>query len=362
MKHERLRIIIPLAILFLAGVAFATKTGLGTLSSFGWQDIAVLCPLGALGTMLASKTVVPRAVISLVLAFLAILVFGRAFCGWICPVPVWSKVRNLFTRQDARKRPAKKANEADADKPAADVQEKPSAEDAAGVNTAPLTKRELAQLKRGCHGCATAPENSRHIVLGGALLSAAIFGFPVFCLICPIGLSFAGVFTLIMLFGAGDLNWSVALIPVLLAVEVIFFRKWCSHICPLSALMSLVGKLNRTFRPEIDAEKCLETAHNSHCSRCAQVCEQGIDLHKPLTSTSLAECTRCMKCVDVCPTKALSLTAVPKTRVKEMHAGEAGANANALARDHASAGADARGRAEQEEAAHAAHAARAEDD
>ena len=35
--------------------------------------------------------------------------------------------------------------------------------------------------------------DSRHYVLGGALLSTAVFGFPVFCLVCPIGLTFATV-------------------------------------------------------------------------------------------------------------------------------------------------------------------------
>ena len=100
MKRSTLRVIIPLGILGIAGIAFIANTGLGTLSSFGWQDIAVLCPIGALSTMLASKTIVPRALISLVLSVIAIVLIGRAFCGWICPVPVWSKIRHLFAKQD----------------------------------------------------------------------------------------------------------------------------------------------------------------------------------------------------------------------------------------------------------------------
>ena len=299
MKSDKRRIIIPLAVLIVAGVGFATHNGLGTLSAVGWESISVLCPLGALGTMLASKTIVPRAVISLVIAIIAIIILGRAFCGWICPVPVWSKLRGIAKKQEPAAKddakPADAAGDAKADVPDA------------------LTPEELKLLKRGCKGCgAVAPSNSRHIVLGGALLSAAIFGFPVFCLICPIGLSFAFLFVLILLFGGGDVTWSVVLIPALLLVEVVFFRKWCSHICPLSALMSLVGKFNRTLRPAIDDTKCLETSHGKKCGRCSQVCEVAIDPRHPELGADMSECIRCRKCVDACPGSAISMPFIAK--------------------------------------------------
>ena len=82
---QKLRIIIPLALLGAAGVAYAAHVSAGTLSAFGWESISLICPIGALGTMLASKMLVPRAVISIVLAVAAILLLGRAFCGWLCP-------------------------------------------------------------------------------------------------------------------------------------------------------------------------------------------------------------------------------------------------------------------------------------
>lgn len=293
MKSNKLRVIIPLAVLVVAGVGFALHSGLGTLSAVGWESISVLCPLGALGTMLASKTIVPRAVISLVLAVVAIVILGRAFCGWICPVPVWSKLRGIAKKQEPENKGAGKAAE--------------GGESGASVPDT-LSPEELKLLKHGCKGCgAHAPSNSRHVVLGGALLSAAIFGFPVFCLICPIGLSFALVFVLILLFGGGDVTWSVVLIPALLLVEVVFFRKWCSHICPLSALMSLVGKANRTLRPVIDDTKCLEVAHGKTCGRCSQVCEVAIDPRHPELGVDMSECIRCRKCIDACPGSAISM-------------------------------------------------------
>ncbi len=302
MNLKTLRIIVPLAVLVLAGVGFVFHTGFGDLSAVGWSSISVLCPLGALGTMLASKTVVPHAVISLVLALVAIILLGRAFCGWICPVPVISKLRHAFSRPEHVKAAEKKAaSEGDG-----------NAEGADGAK--PLTDKERALLKGACahHACKPGcePSNSRNIVLGGALLSAAIFGFPVFCLVCPIGLTFALVFVLIALFGSGDVTWSVVVIPVLLAVEVVFFRKWCSHICPLSALMSLVGKLNRTFRPQVDGKACVETKTGHHCGRCAQVCGQGIDPRHPELGASWSECTRCGECIKACPGDAIKIATV----------------------------------------------------
>lgn len=81
MNTKRLRTIIPLAVIGVIGVGFATHVGVGTLSAIGWQDISLLCPLGALATMIATKTLLPRAVVSVVIALALILLFARAFCG-----------------------------------------------------------------------------------------------------------------------------------------------------------------------------------------------------------------------------------------------------------------------------------------
>ena len=302
-NNKQLRIVIPLALLLVAGVAYAIHASVGTISAFGWESISLICPIGALGTMLASKMLVPRAVISIVLAVVAIILLGRAFCGWICPVPVWQRLRGITKKQD------KKPEQLD---------EEAKEEVAEGKVPAPLTASEKKALTStacpgGCGSCSDRkPADSRHFILGGTLLSAAIFGFPVFCLICPVGLSFAMVFLLIALFGNGDVTWSVVLIPALILLEVVFFRKWCSHICPISSFMSLVGKANRTFLPSINDEKCLETAHNATCGRCADVCEVAINPRHPELGTTWNECTRCRACVDVCPGNAITMPFLAK--------------------------------------------------
>ncbi|MBR2789939.1 MAG: 4Fe-4S binding protein, partial [Eggerthellaceae bacterium] len=237
MNAQKLRVIIPLAVLLIAGLGFTLNVDFGTLSAAGWSTISILCPLGALSAMLAAKMMIPRAIVSLVLFVIIVLLVGRAFCAWVCPTPLISRLRGLFT---------KKGSDADLPKE---------------VDTSALTEKEKQYLRVACGGTCATPHktlDSRHIVLGGSLLSAAIFGFPVFCLVCPIGLSFALIFFLVRAFGFGDPSWALLIIPIVLILELVVFRKWCHWICPVSALMSLVAKGNKTVLPTVDTDKCLE--------------------------------------------------------------------------------------------------------
>ena len=310
-NSETLRTLTALAVIVVVFVGFLTNLGIGTISAPGFWDISVLCPLGALGTMLASKMMVPRAVISLVIMVLLIVVFARAFCGWICPVPLVQKLRDVFSKPDKSKKQAAEAKAKTSDK---------------GANLAPLTDEEKAALAGGCEknakglaGCASCTKkrgdavDARHFVLGGALLSTFAFGFPVFCLVCPIGLTFATILLLVNLFGQGDVTWSLIVVPALLAAEVIFFRKWCHKLCPLSAFMSLIAKLNRTFKPTIDNAKCLETSQGKKCGACGRACGEGIDpRHPELSEAAWSECTKCRSCVDACPASAISMPLMAK--------------------------------------------------
>lgn len=310
-NSKTLRTLTALAVIAVVFVGFLTNLGIGTISAPGFWDISVLCPLGALGTMLASKMMVPRAVISLVIMVLLIVVFARAFCGWICPVPLVQKLRDVFSKPDKSKKQAAEAKAEAGDK---------------GANLAPLTDEEKAALAGGCEkdakglaGCASCAKkrgdavDARHFVLGGALLSTFAFGFPVFCLVCPIGLTFATILLLVNLFGQGDVTWSLIVVPALLAAEVIFFRKWCHKLCPLSAFMSLIAKLNRTFKPTIDNTKCLETSQGKKCGACGRACDEGIDpRHPELSEAAWSECTKCRSCVDACPASAISMPLIAK--------------------------------------------------
>lgn len=291
MKSTQLRIAIPIAIGVAVAAGFIGNTGFGNLSALGWKDISLLCPLGALTTMLASKTIVPKALISLGLAVVLILVFGRLFCGWVCPVPVANKLPRLFKK--------KSPSLAEGDE---------AAQLAQGAGT-------CASCAGGCADCrehANTRFDSRHVILAGSLLSATIFGFPVFCLVCPIGLSFATLFLVVALFTGGDITWSIVIVPVLLLLEATLFKKWCSRICPLGAFMSLLGKANsKTLRPTADTDRCTDRIAAA-CGRCASICEVGIDPRHPELGVGINECLKCRACVEACPTKAIAMPLLPK--------------------------------------------------
>ena len=304
-KH--LPTIIAGIIFIVLSICLIIKQGAGTLSGFGWNSISALCPLGALETILASKTIIPRALISLIVMLVIFLVAGRVFCGYICPIPLLKKAKKALRNRKKLKNETSKTQ--------AELKE--------------IAQYEIEKAKKkdcdtthacahNCAGCAPSKKvqrnfDGRHISLIAALASTAIFGFPVFCLICPIGLSFASVLVLWRLFAAGDVTISVIVIPAVLILELVLLKKWCIHSCPLSGLMTLVSRFSKTFKPHINNELCIETTTNKPCSQCALVCPEHINLrHISYGEKNLNDCTRCLACVAACPAQAIKISATPK--------------------------------------------------
>lgn len=289
----RLRRALPALVLLACSVAFVAMVPLGNISAFGWESISAICPVGALATLLASKTLVPRVLISLLIAVTLIVLFGRAFCSWVCSVPL---VQRLLGLRDGDRESSRKK----------------------GVTGSCGGGAGGCGSSAGCASCAQVRGkalDTRHWVLGGSLLSAAVFGFPVFCLVCPIGLTFAAIYLVLRLF-TGSASWALVIVLALLVVELLVARRWCHRFCPLGALMSLVAKANRTFVPTIDRAVCLETREGAHegarCGRCAKACPEGIDLRDlTMSPTAINECVKCRACVEACPTHAIAMPLLP---------------------------------------------------
>lgn len=310
MKASTLRALVMALVLVVAAVGYFTTMGIGNLSAFGVDVFSFLCPLGYLESLLASKVFVPRALISVLAVVLLVVVLGRVFCAWVCPMPFLQKVfPGVGKKKQAAAARGTTSGSEEADVVAAS-EDGPLGE---SPETSTDGRQTAAAIDAGIPGKPNKFKlDSRYGVLLGALGSAALFGFPVFCLICPVGLTFAAVFLVMRLFAFGEATWTIVAVAAVLLVEVVFFRKWCSKICPLGAVMSLISGANKTFRPTIDDGKCLDTSKHIACLRCAKSCPESINIRQPhLSEASLNNCTKCRECAEHCPAQAITFPLLP---------------------------------------------------
>ena len=342
---------------------------------------------------MAGKTFVPRAFISFVVIVVLIVVFGRVFCAWICPMPTLQRLI-----PGVRRRKRKAAEQASQGVSAGSCQktrecvQAPAAEqemvheiadngvqlsdtdderavDAASASSVTRTRAifgtkspeagqsadasaELAgdgaadgAVDGAAEGAADAAcaaavdaagdaaadsesprtaassmpasraDAARDAAAGGAAgkMRRVRFGFPVFCLICPVGLTFATVLLIMRLFAFGEVTWAVVAVPLVLLIEVVFLRKWCGKLCPLGALISLVSGANRTMRPHVDDARCLFSSKGIGCFACSKACPEHLDVRRPQLSEGAAgDCSKCRECADACPAKAISFPVLPK--------------------------------------------------
>lgn len=313
MKISTIRGIVACALIVgLTIVGLVINAGTGTASAWGIGAISAICPLGALESFLGAKNVGVHALICLAIVVVAIVLVGKAFCSWACPIP-W--LQRFFKH----KQPTTSKNEASSAKP------EPSKQIDAPLKTEvfkhvesstqnELSAEEKTSLKHAacstCKTCALMPVggkrdgvqiDGRHVVLGGALLSSLAFGFPVFCLICPVGLSFATLIGIWHLFQFNETTWGLIIFPLILLIEILILKRWCFSFCPISALSSLISRANVFFKPHVDNNRCLRQEGHD-CQVCVQICPEKVDPHNAV----IPECSKCHLCAEACPAQAIS--------------------------------------------------------
>lgn len=197
----------------------------------------------------AHRIAIPSILYLGIFMFIALL-FGRLFCGWLCPFGTLLEYLEGMS-------PIK------------------------GKLTIP------AELK---------DPDIKYVVLVAFLFLAFITSQEAFCEFCPAGT---------ILKGSTGCVISLS-IPVFIGVFFIVFaygrKTWCSYLCPLGAFFGLFSKIH-IFGIRAEKDKCVK------CFMCNQVCpmdilivEKYINKGKKIND---GDCIKCMNCIDACPRKIL---------------------------------------------------------
>lgn len=221
-------------------------------------------PFAALQIFLAGHVLQTEAILgaALVLGFY-ILVGGRVFCAWACPVnPVTDLAGWLRVRFDIR---------------------------------------PTFILSR----------NMRYFVLALTLVLSVLTGVAAFEWVSPVGMAHREI-----LFGVGF--GAMALLSIFLFDLFVLKHGWCGHLCPLGAFWSVVGKINPTLRVRFDKTTC------THCGECAKVCPEPQVLNLKLLEERgfvfSGECSNCGRCTPVCPEGSLVFDFKPLIRAHNAQA------------------------------------------
>lgn len=90
-----------------------------------------------------------------------------------------------------------------------------------------------------------------------------------------------------------------------LALVIYVPRGWCKYLCPAGAALAFMNKFS-FLGLKRDPVKCTK----ADCRICVEACPMNVRiLDMPWEKFTSPECIYCLKCVDVCPTKALKLKA-----------------------------------------------------
>ena len=290
----------------------------------------LLCPVGGLQTLLSGRVdiILLLPTIFAILVFLIpIFVLGNVFCSWVCPLGTiidgFDKgVERFMPRVNAKREERRQRNK-----------EKKKAR-----QNPQLSNSQLSGTSLLCPACpAGRVLNKINIgvangVLVSALVGSAIFGFPVFCTLCPIGISTRGFLHLKSIFYlktvlvgfTGTLFYIIVELWAIPAVAILASlrekRYWCRKICPVGATLNIAGSLSPFIKPTVKADKCIMNACPKDCQdykldycrvcrqadqkQCEKVCPADINL---CDGESLARCTKCLECYITCEKKAVEI-------------------------------------------------------
>ncbi|GAB2180449.1 quinol dehydrogenase ferredoxin subunit NapH [Denitratisoma sp. agr-D3] len=183
-----------------------------------------------------------------------LLVGGRVFCSWVCPV-------NLVT------------------------------------DAAAWLRRRLGIKSGRVPDAAT-----RYWLLAGTFLAAAATGSLAWEWVNPVSMVQRS-----LIFGLSGGLWLAAAI---FAYDLLIAQRgWCGHLCPMGAFYSLLGRFSLLRISARQRDAC------NDCMDCFQVCPEPQVIRPALKQAgqtspiiAAAACTNCGRCIDVCSKNVFNIT------------------------------------------------------
>ncbi|MCP3661560.1 MAG: quinol dehydrogenase ferredoxin subunit NapH [Gammaproteobacteria bacterium] len=211
--------------------------------------------------------------VAVVIAFY-LLVGGRVYCSWVCPV-------NMIT------------------------------------DAASWLRRKL-----GIKNSANITRSTRYWMLGLTIILPLVTGSIAWELFNPVSMMFRGI-----VFGLG-MAW-VLILAIFLFDLLIAKDGWCGRVCPVGAFYSLLGNRSPLRVIAKDREKC------DDCMECFLVCPESQVIKPALKGAKRGigpvitskNCTNCGRCIDICAENVFvfgnGLKNVDRTAAPELKKSEA---------------------------------------
>jgi len=235
--------------LFLLGPWLGIWIVKGNLNSSLTLDVLPLTdPYVLLQSLLTAHVPELTAIVgALIVVAFYLLVGGRVYCAWVCPV-------NIVT-----------------------------------------DSAHWLRDKLGITGASRISRATRYWILGATLLLAVVTGTVAWELVNPVSMLHRG-----LIFGMG-LAWVVVLAVFLLDL-LVSRRAWCGHLCPVGAFYSLLGTRSLLRVRAARREQC------DDCMDCFVICPEPQVIRPALKGAekgigpviTSANCTNCGRCIDVC--------------------------------------------------------------
>ncbi len=227
----RLRLATSIIALGVIAMGAWLNLDLGTFSSFRVGPLTISCPLGVAQVVAASQEFIPTFALTGAGGILLIVLFGRVFCGWLCPG------RWIFNR-------------------------------------GPFQAAKPWQTRPWVQGA----------IAGGVIGLSAIIHSPAFCPICPAGVVCRGA---IAAGTGGSLLPTLGWLSAVTGFEWFSRRSWCRDLCPLGGAISLFSRLNPFLKVKANPERCRP------CVACERACPEGLNLSRDADFSVCIKCLAC---------------------------------------------------------------------